>query len=265
MGFEPSRRLFLSSVVGALGTSWAGARAQEPAKGDFPSPQPIQPVTLGPTLKTHPIRRNAQGFVNGVDGRAVFNEKWIDASVLPRDKVGIWVLDFAFKPLRIITVEIPGKGRRDIHYLYYQVINKTGQPRMFVPQFTLVTDTGKRYEDTVLPQAVKQVQNREDPSIQNLYGAVDIMGMVPVSNKQGIEDAVFGVALWEGVDPKADKLTIFIRGLSDGYRPDPSPDGGKPVVRYKTLQINFLRRGDEFDQKEREIIPSEPNYDWTYR
>jgi len=262
---QPSRRHFLSAAVGVLGTSWGIARGQDP-KGDFPPPEPIPPVTLGPTLKTHPIRRNAQGFINGVNGQAVFNERWIDASVLPRDKQGIWVLDFAYKPLRIITVDIPGKGRRDVHYLYYQVVNKTGQPRMFVPQFTLVTDTGKRYEDTVLPQAVKKIQNREDPSIQNLYGAVDIMGVIPPSNKQGVDDAVFGVAVWEGVDPRADKLTIFVRGLSDGQREDPSPDaGGKPVVRYKALQLNFIRRGDQFGQHEREIIPSEPAYDWTYR
>ncbi len=269
MGFDLSRRVFLSSVAGVLGTSWVGALAQEPGqdkpKGDFPPPEPIPQVQLGPMLKTHPIRRNAQGFVDGVNGRAVFNERWIDASVLPRDKQGIWVLDFAYKPLRIVTVATLDKGRRDVHYLYYQVINKTGAPRMFVPQFTLVTDTGKRYEDTVLPEAVKQIQNREDPSIQNLHGAVDIMGMVPPSGKQGVEDAVFGVAVWEGVDPKADQLTIFVRGLSDGLKEDPATEGGKPVVRHKALQINFIRRGDEHNQKEREIITGEPPYDWTYR
>jgi len=90
--------------------------------------------------------------------------------------------------------------------------------------------------------------------------------MVPTSTKQGVEDAVFGVAIWEGVDPKADKLTVFVRGLSDGYREDPSPDaGGKSVVRYKALQIDFIRRGDEHDLKEREIILADPPYDWTYR
>jgi len=266
---QPSRRLILALAVGVLGSPWAGAWGQEPAaaREEFAPPDPIPPVTLGPTLKTHPVRRTPNGFVDPANGnRAVFNERWVDASVLPRDKQGIWVLDFAFKPLRIMTVEDKVKGRRDVHYMYYQVINKTGQPRMFVPQFTLVTDTGKRYEDTVLPKAVKQIQNREDPSIQNLYGAVDIMGMVPPSNKQGVEDAVFGVAVWEGIDPKADKLTIFVRGLSDGQREDPSPDaGGKPVVRYKALQIDFIRRGDHFGQHEREITMGEPPYDWTYR
>ena len=41
MGSEPSRRLFLSSVVGVLGTSWVGARGQ-----DFPPPDAI------PTVRT---------------------------------------------------------------------------------------------------------------------------------------------------------------------------------------------------------------------
>ncbi len=114
---------------------------------------------------------------------------------------------------------------------------------MFVPQFTLITDTGKRYEDTVLPQAVKQIQNREDPSIQNLYGAVDIMGVVPPSNKQGVQDAVFGVAIWEGVDPKADKLQVFVRGLSDGQRQEPTPEDGKPLIRHKALQTRLRPPG----------------------
>lgn len=265
---QPSRRVFVSFVVGALGLPLVGAWGQDPpaGPGDFPPPQPIPAVTLGPMLRTHPVRRTANGFLNPANGnRPVFNEKWVDAAVLPRDKQGIWVLDFAFKPLRIMTVEDKARGRRDVHYMYYQVVNRSGQPRMFVPQFTLVTDTGKRYEDTVLPQAVKQIQNREDPSIQDLYGAVDIMGMVPPSNKQGVEDAVFGVAIWEGVDPEADRLTIFVKGLSDGYRPDPAPGGGKPVIRYKALQVDHIRRGDKHGITEREISLAEPPFDWTYR
>lgn len=267
MAFEPTRRLFLSTTFGVLGTSWVAARGQQdpaPPKETFPPPEPIEEVVLGPTLKTHPVRRTDQGYIDGVSGKSVFNERWIDASVLPRDKQGIWVLNFAYKPLRITQVDLPGKGRRDVHYLYYQVINKTGQPRMFVPQFTLITDTGKRYEDAVLPQAVKKIKHREDSSIENLYGAVDIMGVIPPSIKQGIDDAVFGVAVWEGVDPHADKLQVFIKGLSNGQREDPSPDG-KPVIRHKALQLDFIRRGDHYDQKEREITLGEPPYEWTYR
>ncbi len=203
------------------------------------------------------MRRTPQGFVNQRTGKTAFNERWIDASLLPRDKQGIWVLDFAFKPVRIITAEVDGK-RKQLHYLYYQVINQTGKPRMFVPQFSLVTDTGKRYEDTVIPKAVEQIQNREDPTIP-LLGAVNIMGIVPPSTKEGIDDAVFGVAVWEDVDPHADKFSVFVRGLSDGYQQDSGPDG-KPVVKYKTLKIDFIRRGDQFDLKEREIQLLDPPY-----
>ena len=100
------------------GDSWVGARGQDPA-GEFPPPEPITPVTLGPTLKTHAVRRTPNGFVKSSDNKATFNERWVDASLLPRDKEGIWVLDFAFKPVRMRTVEVPGKGRRQVHYLYY--------------------------------------------------------------------------------------------------------------------------------------------------
>ena len=262
---QPSRRFFVSLVLGALGVSGASVRGQDPAAGTFPPPEPIPVVTLGPTLKTHPVQRTPTGFVDQLNKKPTFNERWIDASVLPRDKPDIWVLDFAFKPLRILTVQ-DGKGRRDVHYMYYQVINRTGKPQMFVPQFTLVTDTGKRYEEAVLPQAVKLIQMREDGSITDLYGAVDVMGMVPPSNRDGVEDAVFGVAIWDGVDPRADKLTIFVTGLSNGCREDqPAVAGGKPVVRHKALQIDYIRRGDEHDIKERDITLAEPPYDWTYR
>ncbi len=260
-----SRRLFLTLVLGTLGATGAAGRGQDPAPSTFPPPEPVAEVTLGPTLKTHPLQRTPQGFVDQTNKKATFNEKWIDASVLPRDKQGIWVLDFAFKPIRIMTIQ-DGKGRRDVHYMYYQVINRTGKARMLVPQFTLVTDTGKRIEEAVLPAAVKLIQMREDASIRDLYGAVDIMGMIPPSNRQGVEDAVFGVAIWDGVDPRADKLTVFVRGLSDGYRQDtPAEAGAKPVVRYKALQIDYIRRGDEHELKERDITLAEPPYDWTYR
>ena len=269
-----SRRRLVLPVLGVLSLPWVGAAGQDAPKPapagaggeEFPSPPPVPVVTLGPTLKTHPIRRTSNGFLNLQSNKAQFNEKWIDASVLPRDRKGIWVLDFAFRPLRITTIQDEAKGRRDVHYMYYQIINKTGEPRMFVPQFTLVTDTGQRYEDTVLPRAVDQIKLREDPTVAKLYGAVDVMGMVPPSNRQGVEDAVFGVAIWEGVDPRADKLSVFVRGLSDGYRMDPGPNAAaKPLTRYKTLQVDFLRRGDEHDVHEREITLTDPPYDWTYR
>jgi hypothetical protein len=226
--------------------------AEKPAVPAREGPPPLQEVALVPVLPTVPVRKGPAGP----------NVQMVDASLLPRDKEGIWVLDFAFKPVRLRTVDTD-KGRRTLHYLYYRVVNHTGKPRTFVPQFSLVTDTGQRLEDAVIPQAIPIIQAREDASIA-LRGAVDIMGIIPPSTKEGIDDAVYGVAVWDGVDPKADRFQIYVRGLSDGYQLVEPPGGGKPVVRYKTLRIDFIRRGDPFNLNEREIQLNDPPYEWVY-
>jgi hypothetical protein len=247
-------------VFGAVAS---GLISGSTARAQLPDPAPIPERQLGPVLPTHPVRRTAQGFVNQLTGRQAFNERWVDASLLPRDKQGIWVLDFAFRPVRVIQVDMPNKGRRYIHYLYFQVSNHTGKPRMFVPQFSLVTDTNKRIEASPVPKAVELIQAREDPAIP-LLGEVNTMGIVPVSSKPGIDDAVFGVATFEGVDPNADKFSVYVRGLSDGYQEVPATGDSKPVTKYKTLRIDFIRRGDKFDLKDREIQLMDPPFEWIY-
>jgi hypothetical protein len=252
---RPSRIMLLAFGLGLLGPALArGQEAAPPQEKAEPltSPPPLKEVALGPVLRTVPVRRTGPEP----------NVSLVDTAVLPRDKQGIWVLDFAFKPIRMRTVEVNGK-RRNIYYLYYRVVNRTGAPRMLVPHFTLVTDTGKRYEDIPLPMAVKLIQAREDPT-KPLLGAVDIMGMIPPSTKEGIDDAVYGVAVWEGIDPHADAFKVYVQGLSDGYQVIEPPQGGKPIVRYKTLRIDFLRRGDARSVHEKEIELLDPPYEWIY-
>ena len=220
---------------------------------DDARPEPVKPFTLARTLKTVPVPRD----------RATFNVQMVDASLLPRDKKGIWVLDFAFKPLRIRTVDIPGKGRRQVHYLYYKVVNRTGAPRMFAPQFVMVNEKQERFEDEVVPEAIPVIQKREDPSVP-LLGAVDVIGMISPSTKPNVDDAVFGVACWERWDPNSDRYSIYVRGLSDGFVEVPAQSGGKPVAKYKTLRIDFIRRGDARNLNEQEIQLADPPYEWVY-
>lgn len=255
-----NRRAVIARMLAALAAP-AALRAQPPdeKKGDdekkadaLPGPAPIDRVKLLPDLPTVKVRR----------GDPTFNLQLTDASLLPRDRQGIWVLDFAFKPLRMRDVEIPGKGRRHVHYLYYRVINRTGKAREFVPQFTVITDTKKRFEEAVIPKAVKVIQAREDPSL-TLLGAVDIAGIIPPSGKTGVDDAVFGVAMWDDIDPHADRIQIYVRGLSDGYQEKHGADG-KTVVKYKTLRIDLIRRGDERNLDEKEIELADPAYEWVY-
>ncbi len=76
--------------------------------------------------------------------------------------------------------------------------------------------------------------------------------------------AVFGVATWDKWDPKSDRFSIYVRGLSDGYKEIPPSGGGKPTVKYKTLRIDFIRRGDEHNLSEKEIYLNDPPYEWVY-
>jgi hypothetical protein len=256
---RPTRREFSSWALALLAAGPAAAHAQQAkekdAKGDagaLPGPAPIPQVTLLPTLPTIPVRR----------GSPSYNITTVDSTLLPKDRTSIWVLDFAFKTLRMKTVDVPGKGRKQVHYLWYRVVNRTGKPREFVPQFVILTDAGKRCEESVLPTAVPSIQAREDPSIK-LLGAVEVAGVIPASAKASVDDAVFGVAIWDNIDPKADRLSLYIRGLSDGYQDIAGPDG-KMATRYKTLRIDFIRRGDERNLNEKEITLSDPAYEWIY-
>jgi hypothetical protein len=216
-------------------------------------PPEIPEVKLVPNLHTIPVPHDRQSF----------NVQMVNTALLPRDKDGIWVLDFAFKPLRIKTVDLAGKGRRPVHYLYYKIVNRTGKPRVFVPQFIMVNEDGKRIEDAVVPEALPLIQAREDATIP-ILGAVNIMGAIPPSTKPDVDDAVYGVAVWDKWDYKSDKFSIYVRGLSDGYKETPSPSGGKPTVKYKTLKIDFIRRGDERNIHEKEIELNDPPYEWIY-
>jgi hypothetical protein len=224
-----------------------------PPPAKLESPPKIDDPQLVPELRTIPVPHD----------RTVYNVQLVNAALIPRDKEGIWVVDFAFKPLRIRAVEIPGKGRKQVHYLYYKVTNRTGKPRTFVPEFIMVNEAGQKFHDNVIPQAVPIIQAREDATIP-LLGAVNVMGMIPPSTKPDVDDAVYGVATWDKWDPKADRFSIFVRGLSDGYRIVPAKSGGKPTKQYKTLRIDFIRRGDEHHLDEKEIYLNDPPYEWVY-
>jgi hypothetical protein len=44
----------------------------------------------------------------------------------------------------------------------------------------------------------------------------------------------------------------------------PAQNGGKPVVKHKTLRIDFIRHGDEHDLSEKELQLADPPYQWVY-
>jgi len=196
----------------------------------------------------------------------------VEDKVLKLDEINkpgskIWVLNFSFKEPRLITVDIPGRGRRLCWYLKYEVVNKTGEPHTFIPDFELVTiDKPGVYHDQVLPKVQEAIRQVEDPTgYLDLKNSVTIASKpIPPSKPDAVPKAVHGVAIWDDVNPDANVFSIFVSGLSNGWSLAEIPPDNKQVVRRKTLQLNFKRvgyrnflRGDE--------IRFQPPVQWTYR
>lgn len=103
-----------------------------------------------------------------------FNERDAQRQINLQDKDDIWVLDFRFKDPRLITVDIPARGRRVVWYLWYQVINRTDKSRTFIPDFELVTpDTPIWYKLTETSYKALQAEGFPPPVLAKLKKVVD--------------------------------------------------------------------------------------------
>ena len=211
----------------------------------------------------------------------------------------IWNLEFAFKPLRMIEVDVPqssGKMQRKlIWYMVYRVknvgydlkpvpgedvqgqkafnIEKVNFPtRRFFPHFVLQShEFHKQYLDRLIPAAKTPIQTRENPGVVLLNSIEMTQIDIPLSDER-FDRSVWGYVTWEDVDPRIDYFSIFIRGLTNAFRfEDPpgaftpgSPPGTGRQFTFKTLQLNFWRPGDTEHEHEKEIhygVPVESNPD----
>ncbi len=212
-----------------------------------------------------------------------------DKTLLPQSREiilrhDVWTLEFAFKPLRMIEVDIPqvtGKmQRKHLWYMVYRVKNNGGHlhpvaqndafghktyttepvdfPVRFYPHFVLEcqvlidgTYERKAYLDRLLPIAGEAIREREDPSI-NFLNSVEMMQTeIPLSDDR-TDRSVWGYVLWEDIDPRTDYLSIYVQGLTNAFRFEDMGDGTRRYT-YKTLQLNFWRPGDSVLEHEKEI------------
>jgi len=203
----------------------------------------------------------------------------------------VWCLELSFKPLRMLAVDIPlisGKMQRKlVWYLVYRVRNtgvgrtpqveedgtfvtaeKAADAVRFCPQFVLTSQDrdrdGKRirkaYLDRILPAAVEAIQRRELPTGE-LLNSVQISEQLLAAESGRSIDGLWGVAVWEDVDPQIDFYSVYVGGLTNAYDWQDAPDGfrlgnppgtGRKFTR-KQLQLNFWRPGDAYAEDEREI------------
>jgi len=214
---------------------------------------------------------------------------------------GVWYLEFAFKPLRMIDVDIPTDNgrmeRRQVWYMVYRVKNlgqhlsrdsdadkdqslaanpPTNEEIYFHPQFVLEGAKYKKaYLDRVLPLVVEAIEKRDD-SRRKLLDSVQMSEHpIPLSTAED-DKSVWGVATWEYVDPKMDYFSIYVKGLTNAYRfadpeeaydPKKEPGNGR-IIAQKTLKLNFWRPGDQYDPNEFEIyygVPGQVDHEWVFR
>jgi len=179
-------------------------------------------------------------------------------------------LEFTFKPMRFIEVDVPRLDgrleRKLVWYMVFHVRNPNDEPVPFSPLFVLEgEDASPRYADAIVPVAIPAIERRERPP-KRLLNTVDITGKI-AAHQAGKDNSVWGVVTWTDIDPRIDRFSVLVRGLTNAYRWKDRPDGKRQLF-LKTLKLNFWRPGDEFDEHEDEIrlgAPGEVDYEWVYR
>ncbi len=164
----------------------------------------------------------------------------------------IWCLEFAYKPPRTITVDVPEEGltvrKEKVWYLVYRVRNVGGRrvvfqkdtegnddrtrPQLqrlddlsipFEPQFIFEThealsrDEGilehRDFLDRLVPTAMEPIARREKIPLEYLHDSIGI-----ADRPLAPEEERWGVAVWQEVDPRIDFFTIFIYGLTNSMQ-----------------------------------------------
>ena len=292
-------RLLLTLVL-STGLATSNCLAQDA------SPAPGFAASVLTTIEPQLDRGDALSVHDLVEIRAREDLAWTPAStavsrtlflmaqdaVFPQD---IWCLEFTFKPLRMIEVDVPQRdgqlARKLIWYMVYRVRN-TGAAMIaepgadgrfttspgavekirFIPQLVLSVHDGKlngaddqktdsarhEYLDRIVPAALDPIGRREMPRGQ-LLNSVPMAQALLQADPDG--RGLWGVAMWEGIDPETDFFSVYVRGLTNAYQwqdgpagtaTDKAPGKGRSFAR-KALQLNFWRPGDEYGEDEREV------------
>ncbi len=308
----------LSVLLGAVELRAQDAEVRGPnqfAPGVLTTIKPS--IERGDTISRHPIVELRSNKQLAREPKTTSKSQTLyEMAKEPRFRHDIWALELAMKPLRMMHVDIPqpsGRAQRKlIWYLVYRVrntgaglssveqedgdfmtIEKSVDSLRFIPQFVLVSQdrdaqgnrVRKAYLDRILPAAYEAIRRRELPRGE-LLSSVQMAEQKVLLEKGRSIDGLWGVAIWEDVDPEIDFFSVFVGGLTNAYHWNDPPGEhqlgdplghGRQITR-KTLQLNFWRPGDEYAENEQEIRFGVPHgkanrygvdegvaYRWLYR
>ncbi len=183
-----------------------------------------------------------------------------------------YCLEFAFKPVRMIDVEVPTKvGFRQarVWYMVYRVRylgrdlrpvpesdkfnNKVYETTpvsakwvRFIPEFRLNSKSlSGPLLDRVVHPAKRAIAARERVGAK-LHDSADIQQVKIELSTPADDNAVWGVATWIGVAPNTDFFSVEVRGLTNAQKL--IQEGDRYVSRPKALELFFTRPGDTIDE-----------------
>jgi len=171
------------------------------------------------------------------------------------DEVGIPRLHFEFGKPKAVTI-YPGqdvdllpsgepRSGRTYWYLPYTLTNRSGLGASFFVTVRGSSDKGKKYSDLALPWVERKIERMEQ---KRLWSKVDLLANGQSIDaysefKPGAKKAC--VAIFNPIDPEADKITIDVHGLIDDFEVEELA-GGALKITERVLRLSFERPGDEF-------------------
>jgi hypothetical protein len=169
-----------------------------------------------------------------------------------------WELKFDHgKPKRVVVKTAKGVPQA-FWYMTYTVTNDTNQEQLFLPALELVTEDGRIVRNDInIPAGVFDVIKHQEG--QRFLEPAELVGG---KLRIGPEQAKDGLAIWPEPSPEMGNFQIYVSGLSGEAATVKGPDG-KDVILRKTLQLNYLVRGDEVYPGEDEV--NENPQEWVMR
>lgn len=226
----------------------------------FTDPRPVVELIKNPTVPTWKPNFTYKGAEAKVHHGATLRDL-ASKAIFRRN---ITNLEFSFKPLRMIEVDIPqptGKmQRKKLHYLVYRVKNngyhfgfktdvdawdhkmysleKVNTSLHFFPHLVLQAHTpkvevvnGVRQESYETKEYLDRIIPAAMKPIEErerigakLHDSASIMKLAIPVSDTKVDRSVWGVAIWEDVDGRTDFFSIFVQGLTNAYKFD-DPEG----------------------------------------
>jgi len=150
-------------------------------------------------------------------------------------RLDTWELDFESNPPRVYEIK-EGDALGQYTYIIYRVTNNTDEEIDFFPTFEIETEAGVLHRSGLYPKAYERIVKGETEKILSFPKIARTLK--PGQTRRG-------VAVFKGVDPAADELTVYVTGLSGDMKLRRDKEG-RIKAEYKTYKLIYSRPGDAY-------------------